>query len=99
MSRCGMPAAGAPLDTEMLVDAEGHAAVVTIEDRMRDGGIGMAIADRVRAIDPEIAVRVLGPPTQFVPPRRRPMRSCPGSAIDPARVAKAVKELGGAFLD
>ena len=82
----------------MLVDVEGDAGVVTIEDRMRDGGIGM-IADRVRAIDPEIAVRVLGLPTRFIAHAATHDEILSRLGLDPARVAKAVKELGGAFLD
>ena len=40
----------APLDEAMLADAAGHRAVVTVEDGVRDGGIGMTIADRIGAI-------------------------------------------------
>ena len=82
----------------MLVDVEGDAGVVTIEDRMRDGGIGM-IADRVRAIDPEIAVRILGLPTRFIPRAATHDEILSRLGLDPARVAKAVKELGDAFFD
>ena len=39
-----------PLDAAMLADAGRHPYVVTVEDGLRDGGVGMAIADRaVRA--------------------------------------------------
>jgi 1-deoxy-D-xylulose-5-phosphate synthase len=76
-----------------------RAAVVTIEDRLRDGGIGTMIADRVRAIDPEITVRVPGLPTRFIPHAATPHEILSMLGLDPARVAKAVKELGGAFHD
>jgi 1-deoxy-D-xylulose-5-phosphate synthase len=33
----------APLDAEMLADAAGHAAVITVEDGVREGGIGSAV--------------------------------------------------------
>ena len=34
-----------PLDPEMLADAASHRLVITVEDGLRDGGIGAAIAD------------------------------------------------------
>ena len=57
----------APLDPDMIADAARHARVVTIEDGIRDGGIGMAVADLVTDIDPTIKVDVLGLPTKFLP--------------------------------
>jgi 1-deoxy-D-xylulose-5-phosphate synthase len=57
----------APLDPAMIADAASHARVITIEDGVRDGGIGMAVADAVYAIDPRTQVEVLGLPTKFIP--------------------------------
>jgi 1-deoxy-D-xylulose-5-phosphate synthase len=57
----------APLDPAMVADAATHRLVVTIEDGVRDGGIGMSIADAVCAIDPSTRVDVLGLPTKFIP--------------------------------
>ncbi len=57
----------APLDAEMIADAAGHDRVITIEDGVRDGGIGMSIADAVCAIDQSTHVDVLGLPTKFIP--------------------------------
>jgi 1-deoxy-D-xylulose-5-phosphate synthase len=57
----------APLDPEMIAAAAAHTRVVTIEDGIRDGGIGMSIADQVTAIDPSTVLRVLGVPTTFIP--------------------------------
>jgi 1-deoxy-D-xylulose-5-phosphate synthase len=57
----------APLDPEMIADAAGHRAVVTIEDGIRDGGIGMAIATEVCEIDGSVPVIPLGLPTKFLP--------------------------------
>jgi 1-deoxy-D-xylulose-5-phosphate synthase len=56
----------APLDPDMIADAAGHPAVVTVEDGIRAGGIGMAMADEISEISP-VEVEVLGVPTQFVP--------------------------------
>jgi 1-deoxy-D-xylulose-5-phosphate synthase len=58
-----------PLDAEMLNDAAGHRLVVTIEDGLRDGGIGFAITDALSKLAPVggPAVRVLGVPSVYVP--------------------------------
>ena len=57
----------APLDPDMIADAAAHDPSITIEDGIRDGGIGMAIADAVCAIDQRPHVEVLGLPTKFIP--------------------------------
>jgi len=57
----------APLDPTMIADAADHAAVITVEDGIREGGIGMAMLDRIGDIAPAVPVRVLGVPTRFVP--------------------------------
>ena len=57
-----------PLDSEMLADAARHKLVVCIEDGLRDGGIGSAIADSLRDLAPVggPSVRVLGVPSAFL---------------------------------
>jgi 1-deoxy-D-xylulose-5-phosphate synthase len=57
----------APLDDEMLADAARHSLVVTIEDGIRDGGVGMTMADRVHALSASTRVEVLGIPAKFIP--------------------------------
>ncbi len=57
----------APLDQEMITDAAGHGAVVTCEDGIRDGGIGMTIADEVHHLAPLVPVEPLGIPSRFIP--------------------------------
>lgn len=54
-----------PLDPVMLADAAGHQLVITIEDGLRDGGIGSAVADALCELTPVDAprVRVLGVPS------------------------------------
>jgi 1-deoxy-D-xylulose-5-phosphate synthase len=52
-----------PLDPAMLAAAAPFRAVVTAEDGLRAGGIGMAIADQL----PASPVTVLGLPTKFLP--------------------------------
>ncbi len=57
-----------PLDPEMLDDAATHRLVVSIEDGLRDGGIGASIADSLSNLAPTDgpAVRVLGVPTVYL---------------------------------
>ena len=57
-----------PLDADMLHDAAGHRLVVTIEDGLRDGGVGSMIADALRDLAPVDgpAVRVLGVPSAYI---------------------------------
>jgi 1-deoxy-D-xylulose-5-phosphate synthase len=57
----------APLDPEMIAAAAAHDRVITIEDGIRDGGIGMSIADAICALRTETEVHVLGLPTKFIP--------------------------------
>jgi 1-deoxy-D-xylulose-5-phosphate synthase len=56
-----------PLDETMIDDAASHQLVVTCEDGIREGGIGMAMADRIHAVRDGVPVRVLGLPTRFIP--------------------------------
>ena len=57
----------APLDAAMIADAASHDRVITIEDGVRDGGIGMSIADAVCATNQSTHLDVLGLPTKFIP--------------------------------
>jgi 1-deoxy-D-xylulose-5-phosphate synthase len=57
----------APLDDEMIATAARHRLVVTVEDGVRQGGVGAAIADRIAATRGDSEVVVLGLPTQFIP--------------------------------
>jgi 1-deoxy-D-xylulose-5-phosphate synthase len=55
-----------PLDTDMIADAARHKAVITVEDGIRDGGIGMMMFDQISSIDPAVPVTVLGAPPKFI---------------------------------
>ncbi len=57
----------APLDVEMIADASTHERLITIEDGIRDGGIGMAIGDAVCSLRTDTDVTILGLPTKFIP--------------------------------
>ena len=59
-----------PLDVEMLRSAAGHRLVVTIEDGIRVGGVGMQIMDAIADLDESRVsppVVVLGLPASFIP--------------------------------
>ena len=83
----------APLDEDMLADAARHGGVVTVEDGVRDGGIGMTIEDRIGAIDPGVPVAVLGLPTRFIPHDDRPDRILAQLGLDAAGIQAAARRL------
>jgi 1-deoxy-D-xylulose-5-phosphate synthase len=80
----------APLDEAMLDDAAGHARVVTVEDGVREGGIGMSIADCIRA-RAAVPVRVLGLPNQFILHDHNPDRLLSHYGLDAAGIAAAAR--------
>jgi len=84
----------APLDPRMIADAATHRAVVTIEDGIRDGGIGMTIADQVHAIDPAVPVEVLGIPTRFIP-QGKPEHILAQFGLDAEGIASTVRNCAG----
>jgi 1-deoxy-D-xylulose-5-phosphate synthase len=55
-----------PLDQRMIDDAARHRAVVTCEDGIREGGVGMSISDAVHAVRHDARVTVLGIPDRFI---------------------------------
>jgi 1-deoxy-D-xylulose-5-phosphate synthase len=85
----------APLDPELIADAAQHQAVVTVEDGIRDGGIGTTIAELVHAEALDVPVRVLGVPTRFVP-QAKPDRILAQLGLDGEGIAAAVRDLLGA---
>jgi 1-deoxy-D-xylulose-5-phosphate synthase len=82
----------APLDPEMIVDAARHDAVLTAEDGIRDGGIGMTIADQVHAIHCEVPVKNLGIPAKFIP-QGDASKILAALGLDADGIASAVRSL------
>ena len=82
----------APLDPTMLADAANHEAVLTIEDGIRDGGIGMAIADQVHALSIGTRVESLGIPTKFIP-QAKPAEILAQLGLDQSGVVAAIRSL------
>jgi 1-deoxy-D-xylulose-5-phosphate synthase len=86
-----------PLDQEMLADALDHPAVVTMEDGLRDGGAGAAIADAIaqlaaaggRTAPP---VSVLGIPSRYIP-QGKVDGILAGLGLDAAGIAAAARQL------
>ena len=84
----------APLDPAMIADAARHRCVVTVEDGIRDGGIGVAIADQIGAIDPVVPVESLGVPARFIPHAASPDRIHDQLGLDPDGIVAAVRRAG-----
>ena len=74
----------------MIADAATHRAVVTCEDGIRDGGIGMTIADQVHAITADVPVDVLGLPSRFIP-QGKPDRILAQLGLDADGIAAAAR--------
>jgi 1-deoxy-D-xylulose-5-phosphate synthase len=80
----------APLDQTMIADAAAHRLVVTCEDGIRDGGIGMTIADQVHEMANDVVVEVLGLPTRFIP-QGKPDRILAQLGLDADGIIAAVR--------
>jgi 1-deoxy-D-xylulose-5-phosphate synthase len=82
----------APLDPTMIADAARHDAVVTVEDGIRDGGIGMTIADQIGARASDVPVLVLGLPTRFIP-QGKPDDILARLGLDADGIASSIRSL------
>jgi 1-deoxy-D-xylulose-5-phosphate synthase len=85
----------APLDPLMIRDAATHSMVVTVEDGIRDGGVGTMIADKIHHIDrpdPLPHVEVLGVPTRFIP-QGKPDKILARLGLDANGIASTVRSL------
>jgi len=79
-----------PLDTAMLDDAARHSRVVTVEDGVRDGGIGSMIATALGSRS-DARVTNLGVPTKFLP-QSKPDRLLSQLGLDADGIAASVIE-------
>jgi 1-deoxy-D-xylulose-5-phosphate synthase len=82
----------APLDPLMVADAACHARVITVEDGIRDGGIGMSIADAVCGLRTDTEVHVLGLPTKFMPHDPNPNQILARFGLDADSIAALVRQ-------
>jgi 1-deoxy-D-xylulose-5-phosphate synthase len=83
-----------PLDENMIADAASHDVVVTAEDGIRDGGIGMSLEDRIHgaATTKQPHISVLGVPTQFIP-HAKPDVILAKLGLDAEGIAQTVQSL------
>lgn len=85
------PRCCAPLDADMIADAARHRLVVTVEDGVRDGGIGMTIEDRIGVLAPRVPVTVLGVPSRFLAHAATPEEIHAQLGIDHVGIAAAAR--------
>jgi 1-deoxy-D-xylulose-5-phosphate synthase len=87
-----------PLDPAMLDDAAGHPVVITVEDGVREGGVGAMIADTVSrgAAGHAPRVRVLGTPVEYIP-HGKPDAILAELGLDAAGVAAEARALVSAL--
>ena len=82
-----------PLDPAMIADASKFKIVVTVEDGIRDGGIGMAIEDSIMNVAGTAArVHVLGVPTTFIA-HNKPDRILASLGLDADGIVTTVRSL------
>ena len=83
-----------PADDAMIRDAAQHRRVITIEDGVRDGGIGFLLADAITAVkaDAPPNIRVLGLPTKFIP-HAKPDVILGKFGLDAAGLERTVREM------
>ena len=83
-----------PLDDDMLADAAAHQLVVTIEDGVRVGGAGSAIADALAARNAGAhapPTLMLGIPPQYIPHDPDPLNILRGFGLDAPGIVASVK--------
>ncbi|MGI8778442.1 MAG: 1-deoxy-D-xylulose-5-phosphate synthase [Acidimicrobiales bacterium] len=84
-----------PLDPAMISDAASHPLVVTVEDGIRDGGAGSAMALAIASVDPgrpTVPVLVLGIPDRYVPQGKLGVILA-DLGLDGAGIARAVTDV------
>jgi len=82
----------APVDPAMIDDAARHHALLTVEDGVRDGGIGMSIVNQLEQRNACPRVKVLGVPTQFIG-HADPKRILARLGLDTDGITAAAREL------
>ena len=78
-----------PLDTEMLANAASHELVVTLEDGLREGGIGSSISLALEQSSANVAV--LGIPTSYIS-HDKPDKILSALGLDGPSVAATVQQ-------
>jgi len=81
-----------PLDAAMIIDAASFPLVVTVEDGIREGGAGSAMASAIAALSPgrpATPVVVLGIPDRYIP-QGKPSVILADLGLDGAGIVRAV---------
>ncbi|MFM7962990.1 MAG: transketolase C-terminal domain-containing protein, partial [Actinomycetota bacterium] len=83
-----------PADEAMIRDAAAHRRVLTLEDGIRDGGIGFLLADAITSVVPGAppVIKVLGLPTRFIP-HAKPDAILANLGLDAAGVERAARAM------
>jgi 1-deoxy-D-xylulose-5-phosphate synthase len=86
-----------PLDPIMIRDASEHALVITVEDGVREGGAGAAMADAIGTVAIDEGrigppVRVLGIPVAYIP-HGKPDAILAGLGLDAQGIAGEARRL------
>ena len=90
---CGGTASDSPRNLVLItLDTIRRDHVITIEDGVRAGGIGMMIADQVCALDVSTPVSVLGLPTSFIPHDPKPANIHARFGLDVAGLTAVVRD-------
>ena len=81
-----------PLDEKMLDRlAENHDLLVTIEENVKSGGFGMAVADYMRRKHPQVRVLIFAVPDQFIE-HGNPEKLKEKLGLDPVSIYEKIKE-------
>ena len=81
-----------PLDEKMLdFLAAGHSLIVTMEENVKTGGFGMAVADYMRMNHPQVQVLIFAVPDQFVE-HGTPEKLKEKLGLDPVSIYEKIKE-------
>ena len=83
-----------PADDTMIRDAADHRRVITLEDGIRDGGIGFLLADAITSVAPATppVIKVLGLPTRFIP-HAKPDVILAKLGLDAAGIERVAREM------
>jgi 1-deoxy-D-xylulose-5-phosphate synthase len=86
-----------PLDGELISDAAAYDLVITVEDGLREGGVGSALSDAVvsHAVESDLAVPLvwsLGVPAEFLP-HGKPDEILRSLGLDAEGIADQVRRL------
>jgi 1-deoxy-D-xylulose-5-phosphate synthase len=83
-----------PADEAMIRDAAEHRRVLTLEDGIRDGGVGFLLADAITSVAPSNSpvIKVCGLPTRFIP-QAKPDAILAKLGLDAVGIERTIREM------